>query len=345
MSEHPHSAVLVLGFGGPEGPDDVMPFLENVTRGRDVPRTRLEAVAEQYDLFGGVSPINEQNRELVDALQAELDRRGRALPVVLGNRNWAPFVEDTVAGLAAAGHRRVVAFATSAYSSYSGCRQYLEDIERARAGLGPAAPVIDKVRPFWNHPGYVAATVERVGEALGRVAREHRRGAALVFTAHSIPLAAAATCDYQAQLRDTAGLVVDRLADLAPDRPWQLVFQSRSGPPQVPWLEPDVNDQLEVLAGEGVTDVIIAPIGFLSDHMEVRFDLDTEAAATADRLGLRTERAATVGTHPAFVAAAADLIDELVEGVTPVALGPLGPRPRPCPADCCPPPRRPVRPS
>jgi ferrochelatase len=345
VTEPPYDAVVVLGFGGPEGPDEVMPFLENVTRGRDVPPERLEEVADQYARFGGVSPINGQNRELVAALQGELDRRGRDLPVVLGNRNWAPYIEDTVAELTDGGHRRLVAFATAAYSSYSACRQYLEDIDRARAASGDHAPVIDKVRPFWNHPGFIAAMTDRVGDAVASVDPQAGRRPRLVFTAHSIPLSMARSCDYEAQLRDAAQLIVSRLGEADGGDDWDLVFQSRSGPPQVPWLEPDVVDHLETLAGDGVTDVVLAPIGFLSDHMEVVFDLDTQARETADRLGLRMLRAGTVGTHPDFVAGAADLIDELLVGAAPRALGPLGPRPRPCAADCCPRPQRPTGPT
>jgi ferrochelatase len=345
VSGTPYDAVLVLGFGGPEGPDDVLPFLENVTRGRGVPRERLEEVAEQYHRFGGVSPINEQNRALVAALQQELDRRGRQLPVVLGNRNWRPYVEDTVQELARAGHRRMVALATAAYSSYSACRQYLEDIERARAAVGEDAPIIDKVRPFWNHPGFIEAMVDRVGDALERVEAGQRAGARLVFTAHSIPRSMAESSDYEEQLRDAAGLIAAGLGAEAPDPPWELVFQSRSGPPQVPWLEPDIVDHLESRAAAGTTDVVVAPIGFLSDHMEVAFDLDTQAAEAADRLGLRMVRAGTVGTHPTFVRGLADLLDELLVDAEPLALGPLGPRVWPCRPDCCPRPSRPGRPS
>lgn len=336
-----YDAVLVLGFGGPEGPADVLPFLENVTRGRGVPRERLEEVAVQYDRFGGVSPINEQTRALADALQAELDRRERGVPVVIGNRNWHPFVEATVADLADRGHRRVVALATAAYSSYSACRQYLEDIERARTAAGPSAPTIDKVRPFWNHPGFVGALVDRVADAVADVPVERRPGARLVFTAHSIPEVAAATCDYVAQLEDVAEQVVTGLPPDHTPGGWDLVYQSRSGPPRVPWLEPDVVDHLEVLAGTGTTDVVVSPIGFLSDHQEVRFDLDVQAAEAADRLGLTMVRAGTVGTHPRFVSGLADLVDELLVGAEPAAVGRFGPRAWPCPADCCPPPRRP----
>ena len=332
-----YDAVLLLSFGGPEGPDDVMPFLENVTRGRGVPPERLAEVAEQYGRFGGVSPINGQNRALVEALQAELDRRGRDLTVHWGNRNWAPYVEDTVAELAATGHRHVLAVATSAYSSYSACRQYLEDIERARAGVGADAPTIDKVRPYWNHPGFVLAMVERVHAAIEQLPPANRRDARLVFTAHSIPLSMAVTSDYQEQLLDVASLIDERLAL---DLPWDLVFQSRSGPPQVPWLEPDIVDHLHALRDSGSDTVVVVPIGFISDHMEVVFDLDTQAAEAAATLGTTMVRAGTVGTHPLFVRGLVDVLDEQLVGAPAKALGPLGPRRSPCAAGCCPPPAR-----
>jgi ferrochelatase len=333
----PYDAVLLLSFGGPEGPDDVLPFLENVTRGRGVPAERLAEVARQYDRFGGVSPINEQNRDLIAHLQAELDRRGRGVTVHWGNRNWEPFVEETVAGLAAAGAERVLALTTSAYSTYSACRQYLEDIERARAAAGPSAPAIDKVRPYWNHPGFVLAMVERVHAALDQLPAARRQEARLVFSAHSLPLAMAATSDYQEQLLDAATLVEERLAL---DLPWDLVFQSRSGPPQVPWLEPDVVDHLHAVASDGTETVVLVPIGFTSDHMEVVFDLDTQAAEVAEALGITLVRAGTVGTHPLFVRGLADLLDEHLVGATAKALGPLGPRRTPCAAGCCPAPVR-----
>lgn len=345
-----YDALLLLSFGGPEGPDDVLPFLENVTRGRGVPRERLEEVAEQYHLFGGRSPINDQCRALLDALRAELERRGIDLPVVWGNRNWQPFVADTVAQLAADGAERVLALTTSAYSSYSACRQYREDLATATAGVGPGAPSIDKIRPYFNHPGFVDATAERVAaawaEADGTGARR------LVFTAHSIPQSMAETSDYEAQLREVARLVAERL-DGSPT--WDLVFQSRSGPPHVPWLEPDIVDHLRRIADDtgddagGDTDaaartVVVAPIGFTSDHMEVLFDLDTQAAEAARDVGLRLVRAGTVGTHPAFVSGLVDLVEEHLHGGTPVAVGALPPRPEPCVEGCCPAPVR-VRPA
>lgn len=333
-----YDAVLLLSFGGPEGSDDVVPFLENVTRGRGVPRERLEEVAEQYELFGGVSPINEQNRALLTALRAELDRRGRDVPLYWGNRNWAPYVEDVLEEIAADGCGKVLALATSAYSSYSTCRQYLEDIERARRHVGDDAPAVDKVRPFWNHPGFVDALCQRLSAVLGLV----DAGARLVFTAHSIPESMAATSDYEVQLRDVATQVVERVV---PDRDWDLVFQSRSGPPQVPWLEPDIVDHLTELAAGETEHVVVVPIGFISDHMEVVYDLDIQAAEAADRLGLTMTRVATVGTHPTFVSGLVDLLDEYLLDHAPVAVGSLGPRIWPCRPDCCPAPVRPERPS
>lgn len=322
-----YDAVLLLSFGGPEGPDDVIPFLENVTRGRGVPRERLEEVARQYERFGGVSPINDQNRALIAALQAEFDRRGIDLPIHWGNRNWAPYVEDTMTTLADEGHRRVLALATSAYSSYSACRQYLEDIERARAAVGDRAPVVDKIRPYWDQPGFVDAVTDRVRSAVDGAPDD----APLAFTAHSIPLSMASTSDYESQLRAVASAAADRVA---PGRPWDLVFQSRSGPPQVPWLEPDIVDHLHALHDDGVTGVVVAPIGFVSDHMEVQFDLDTQAAEAAAELGVTMVRAGTVGTHPTFVAGLVDLVEHHLAGDVPV-----------CRPGCCPRPERPVRPA
>ncbi len=340
----PHDAVLLLGFGGPEGPDDVMPFLENVTRGRGVPRERLEEVAEQYLLFGGRSPINDQHRALLQAVGAELERRGRALPLYWGNRNWEPYVEDVLRRIAAAGHRRVVAFTGSAYSSYSACRQYWEDIDRAQAAVGAAGgepPIVDKVRPYFNHPGFVLATVERVHAALEELAPGDRNQARVVFTAHSIPQSMASTSDYEVQLRDVAAMVAERVA-LPRSSEWELVFQSRSGPPQVPWLGPDVVDHLGAVHERGDRVVVLVPIGFTSDHMEVAYDLDTQAAGAAADLGLSLVRARTVGTHPLFVRGLVDVIDELLVGATPAAIGSFGPRVTPCAVGCCPAPARPT---
>lgn len=334
------TAVLLLGFGGPEGPDDVIPFLENVTRGRDVPPERLAVVAEQYALFDGISPINAQNRALRDALEAELARRGRNTPVYWGNRNWKPELADAMAEIADDGHTSIIALATSAYSSYSSCRQYQDDLDRATAAMGEGAPEWVKVRPFWNHPGFVLAMVERVHAALEAVAPADLATTRLVFTAHSVPLSMATTSDYEAQLRDAASLIVERLA-VTLDH--DLVFQSRSGPPQVPWLEPDIVEHLGSLRAQGVPSVVVVPVGFISDHMEVVYDLDTQAAAAAADADLTMIRAATVGTHPLFVRGLVDLLDEHLVGAAPKALGSLGPRRSPCASDCCPPPQRPSR--
>jgi ferrochelatase len=347
-------AILLLSFGGPEGPDDVVPFLENVTRGRGVPRERLEEVAEQYLLFGGRSPINDQNQALLGALQAELDRRGHDLPLHWGNRNWAPYLEDVLAELTEAGHRRVLAVTTSAYSSYSACRQYLDDIDRAVAAVRDAGgdpPAVEKVRPYWNHPGFVLAMVERVHAALEALSAADRNRARLVFTAHSVPLSMAETSDYQAQLLDEATMIVERAAvprtstarngpPADGDRGWDLVYQSRSGPPQVPWLEPDIVDHLAVLHDRDEDVVVVVPIGFTSDHMEVVYDLDTQAAQAAEALGMTMVRAGTVGTHPLFVRGLVDVLDEHLVGRLPAALGALGPRVNPCRPGCCPAPAR-----
>jgi ferrochelatase len=340
-----YDAVLLLGFGGPEGPDDVLPFLENVTRGRDVPRERLGEVAEQYLLFGGRSPINDQNRALLAAVDAELDRRGRRLPSYWGNRNWEPYVEDVLREITEDGHRRVLAFTGSAYSSYSACRQYWEDLARAVRAVGSAGlepPQVGKVRPYWNHPGFVLAVVERVHAALESLAPAGRNRARLVFTAHSIPTSMASTSDYEAQLRDAASLVAERVA-MPRAGEWELVFQSRSGPPQVPWLEPDVVDHLGTMRERGDDVVVLVPIGFTSDHMEVVYDLDTQTAQATSELGLTMVRAGTVGTHPLFVRGLVDVLDEQLVGAPAATLGAFGPRPTPCSAGCCPAPVRPAR--
>jgi len=328
-------ALLVLGFGGPEGHDQVMPFLENVTRGRGIPRERLESVAEHYHHFGGVSPINGQNEALVDALRGELADAGLDLPVYWGNRNWAPYVEDTWRRMAEDGIEHVYVFATSAYASASGCRQYHEDVARARVALesdptAPAGPTAEKLPHYFDRPGFVQANAEALAAALATLPEELRDGARLVATAHSIPDAMAAVAGpdggaYQAELQRAARLVVDAVA---PGRPVDLVWQSRSGPPSVPWLEPDVNDHLRALAAAGERAVVLLPVGFVSDHLEVAWDLDNEARETAAELGLAFARAATAGTHPAFVASLRELVEERRAG-TPPQLGTN------CPAACC----------
>ena len=328
-----YDALLVVSFGGPEGMDEVLPFLENVLRGRNVPPERLREVAAHYEHFGGVSPINGHCRALVAALREELERHGPRLPVYWGNRHWRPMLADTLRRMADDGVRRALAFVTSAYASHSGCRQYLDDIARARAEVGERAPEVDKLRLFYNHPGFVEPLVEHVAAAFDRVPPARRAAARLVFTAHSIPRSLAATCDYEAQLRETAGLVAFPLGR----REWSLVYQSRSGPPSQPWLEPDIVDHLRALAAEGVKDVVVAPIGFTSDHMEVLYDLDLEAKSRAIELGLNMVRASTVGTHPRFVRMVRELVEERLSGA-PVRLhlGARGPAPDVCPPGCCP---------
>jgi ferrochelatase len=312
--------------------DDVMPFLANVVRGRNVPPERLQLTASHYAHFGGRSPLPAQTRALVAALEQELAASGPRLPVYLGNRNWHPFLADTLRQMARDGVKRALAFFTSAYGSYSGCRQYLENIAAARAEVGEGAPQVDKLRAFYNHPGFVEPLVELVGEALGRIEEPRRAAARLVFTAHSLPKALAAASPYEAELRDTAGLVAERLG--RPD--FALVYQSRSGPPSQPWLEPDIVDHLRALAGQGVKDVVVAPIGFLSDHMEVVYDLDTDARARAVELGLNLVRAATVGTHPRFVRMIRELVVERIEGAPDrPTLGSRGPAPDECAPGCC----------
>ncbi|HWO10405.1 MAG TPA: ferrochelatase [Polyangiaceae bacterium] len=335
-----YDALLVVSFGGPERPEDVMPFLENVTRGRGVPRERLSSVAEHYYHFGGKSPINEQNRALIAALESELPRHGLQLPIYFGNRNWAPYLTDAVAQMKAAGVKQALAFITSAYSSYSSCRQYLGDIEQARAAV-PGAPSIDPLRRFFNHPGFVSAYVERVGAALGELGA--LLGGALpeariVFTAHSIPLAMASSSDYEKQLRSNAALISERLGHSR----WDLVWQSRSGPPEVPWLEPDILDHVRALAAEGVPGIVIAPIGFLTDHIEVLYDLDEEARQLCAALGMPMVRAGTVSAHPRFVQTVAELVLERVRGLPVQSTGPLPPCPHVCAPGCCPRPERPA---
>jgi len=336
-----YDAFLLLSFGGPEGPDDVMPFLRNVVRGRGVPEERLLRVAANYEHFGGVSPINGQCRALITALREELAQGGVRLPIYWGNRNWHPLLADTLREMAGDGVKRALAFVTSAYSSWSGCRQYLGDLERARAEVGEAAPRVDKLRVFYNHPGFVEPLAELVDKAFQRIPDPRHRDARLVFTAHSLPRSLASTSDYEAQLRDTAGLVAFALGRTG----WSLVYQSRSGPPSQPWLEPDIVDHLRSLAAEGARDAVVAPIGFISDHMEVVYDLDMEARSRSMEVGLNMIRAATVGTHPRFVRMIRELVEErLTNDPARLALGTRGPAPDVCPPDCCPPATRPQGP-
>jgi protoporphyrin/coproporphyrin ferrochelatase len=342
-----YDAILIVGFGGPEHPDHVMPFLENVTRGRNIPRNRLLEVAEHYHHFGGVSPINAQIRELIAALRPELARAGITLPIYWGNRNWQPMLADTLAEMTAAGVERALAVVQAAYSSYSSCRQYREDIGRAREAAGPGAPQVDKVRVFYNHPEFVGANAERIREALDSIPDDRRRAVHLAFTAHSIPGSMARNCDYERQLRETCRLVAEELG-IETDR-WATVYQSRSGRPEDPWLEPDILDHVKDLHHRGVKDLIIHPIGFLSDHIEVLYDLDEEAHHLCVELGMQMVRSPSVGTHPRFVAMLRELIEERIRGIPESghrAIGQYGPNHDVCPELCClPPARPPVRPS
>jgi ferrochelatase len=345
-----YDALLLVSFGGPEGPDDVVPFLENVTRGRGIPRERLVEVGAHYSAFGGVSPINEQNRALLAAIRDDLAGAGLDLPVYWGNRNWDPYIADALREMRADGITSALCIMTSAYSSYSGCRQYRENLADAVAeveadGLGPA-PRLTKLRHYFDHPGFVEPMVDSVVECVRRLADEQGVHAPrLVFSTHSIPTATAETAGpeggaYVAQHEAVAALVAEAAAkQVAVQDGWDLVYQSRSGAPHIPWLEPDISDHLAALHEQGVPGVVIVPIGFVSDHMEVVWDLDTVALDDAKALGLPALRSATVGTDPRFVAMVRDLVLERV-GATPAsALSPLGPSHDICPGTCCPNPR------
>jgi ferrochelatase len=373
----PYDAVLLVSFGGPEGQDDVLPFLRNVTVGRGIPDERLEEVAHHYRAFGGVSPINAQNRALQAALVTELDARGVDLPVYWGNRNWGPFLTDALREAHAAGHRRLLAVVTSAYSSYSGCRQYREDLAHALEETGLAGEMtIDKVRQYFDHPGFVSPFVEGVRDALLRThealgeGTDLRQDAHVLFATHSIPTVTAVSSGppdatlgdegaYGAQHRAVADVVMASVGSsdgptaggAALDGvPWSLVYQSRSGAPTTPWLEPDINDAITELAGQGVKAVVIVPLGFVSDHMEVLWDLDEEATATARDAGLHAERTPTPGIHPDFVTGLVDLVMERHataadgEPASRPALTTLGPWYDVCRPGCCANPRG-VRPA
>jgi ferrochelatase len=339
-----YDAILVVSFGGPESTEDVIPFLENVLRGRNVPRERLLAVAEHYYHFDGKSPINQQTRDLISALENELAQHGPKLPVYWGNRNWHPLLPETLRQMRQDGVNHALAFVTSAYSSYSGCRQYREDITRAQNEVGSGAPQVDKLRAFFNHPGFVEATEDRLRAALREIpaAASHNNNVQIVYTAHSIPLSMAQTSDYVRQLEEVRKIVSAKLgiANHA------LVYQSRSGAPGQPWLEPDILDYLrEVKARNLASAVVLAPISFISDHMEVLYDLDIEARQLCDSLALPMTRAKTVGVHPRFIAMIRELIVERTSpGTERRALGSLGPRQDVCEENCCPAPQRPLRP-
>ena len=339
-----YDALFLVSFGGPEGPDDVLPFLENVTRGRGIPRERLAEVGQHYLLFGGRSPINEQNRALRAALAGDFAANDVELPVYWGNRNWDPYLTDALAQMRDDGVRRALCLVTSAYASYSGCRQYRENLADALAEVGEGAPRLDKLRHYFNHPGFVGPMADATLAGLATVPE----GSALVFVTHSIPLAMAETAGpdggaYVEQHRSVADEITARVAAATgTEPPAALVYCSRSGPPTQPWLAPDVNDHLEELAAAGVPGAVVVPIGFVSDHMEVVYDLDTEARATAERLGLPFVRVPTVGTAPRFVAAVRQLVlerDAVEAGDEQVPrpyVGDLAPSHDVCPARCCP---------
>ena len=333
-----YDAVVIVSFGGPECQLDVLPFLENVLRGRNVPRERMLEVAEHYRHCGGRSPINDQNRMLLKALQAELSAHGPDIPVYWGNRNWHPMLADTVRQMADDGIRKAIAFVTSAYSSYSGCRQYRENIAAACEPLGVRAPSIDKIRVFFNHPGFVGPMADRLTRSLEHFEADVRNTIPVLFTAHSIPTSMSQSCRYEAQLTEASRLV----AETAGVANWRLVYQSRSGPPSQPWLEPDVCDAVRELAALGNKRVAIVPIGFISDHMEVVYDLDTEAADVCKSLGIDMVRTPTVGTDPIFIRMIRDLVAERVWNLdTRPAMGLLPANHDVCPLDCCPAGQRP----
>jgi ferrochelatase len=325
-----YDAILIVSFGGPEGMDDVMPFLENVLRGRNVPPERLRQVAKHYEMFGGISPINGQNRDLIAALNKELAANGPQLPVYWGNRNWHPLLADTLSQMASDGIKRALAFVTAAYSSYSSCRQYLENIAAARAIVGSRAPVVEKLRAYHNHPQFIEANVENIRTAFGRIPELRGANAKLVYTAHSIPQSMADNCRYETQLTETGKLVARALGHNS----WRLVYQSRSGPLAQPWLGPDVCDYLKELKESGIEDVVVAPIGFVSDHMEVIYDLDTEAKQLCQAIGLNMVRASTAATHPAFIEMIRDLILERVNGKEQKFFGTV-PAADACNMSCC----------
>ena len=331
-------SLLLLSFGGPESSDDVMPFLRNVTAGRGVPDERLAVVAEQYELFGGKSPINDLNQELLRALDEELGSRGHEIATFWGNRNWHPFVADTINNLKSLGHTSTVCLVTSAFSSYSGCRQYHEDLDRARSEV-PGAPTVERVRVYWDHPDFLGAAAELLAER--RDAAGLSSETPVLHSAHSLPLSMAANCDYQQQLNEAAS-IVNELAGMR--GPCEVVFQSRSGPPSVPWLTPDIDQRIHELAEQGTDALLVHPLGFVADHMEVLFDLDTQSAAAAKEAGVKMVRTPTVGTHPRFVSMLVDLVEEAagLRADRP-SLSKSGPRPDNCNSQCCPAPTRPGR--
>lgn len=333
LEKQPIDSILFVSFGGPEGMDDVLPFLENVLRGKNVPRERMLEVVEHYKQFGGISPINEQCRQLIAAIRSECERRELKLPIYWGNRNWHPMLTDCLQEMANDGRKRAIAFFTSMFSCYSGCRQYRENIAASQAAVGDNAPLVEKVRMGFNHPGFIAAQKECLENALAQFPAELRADTTVLFCAHSIPKTMADNSRYEEQLREAARLV----CKAAGHKNWELAFQSRSGPPQQPWLEPDVCDLIEQLHAERqIERIVVLPLGFISDHMEVLFDLDHEAADVCRRLGIEFVRAATVGVHPRFVSMIVDLIEERlsIETDRPY-MGTYGASHDLCPGNCC----------
>jgi len=329
---NPYDAILIMSFGGPEGMDDVMPFLDNVLRGKNVPEERKKEVAHHYEIFGGVSPINQQTQALKAALEVELKKHGVSTPVYLGNRNWKPYVTDVVRDMQTAGVKKFLAFVTSGFSCYSGCRQYREDMIRACEALGSDAPAFDKVRVYYNHPDFIHVTAENWRAALEKIPPELREQTHTAFTAHSIPMGMSDNSAYAVQLQTACDLTVKE----AGIQHWQLVFQSRSGPPNQPWLEPDICSHIRALHEKGVRALIVQPIGFISDHLEVLFDLDHEAKDLCDELGMVMVRAATPGVHPKFISMVGELIRERMDPSLPKrALGERGPNHDVCPVNCC----------
>lgn len=339
----PYDALLLVSFGGPEKMDDVIPFLENVLRGKNVPRERMLEVAHHYEMFDGVSPINQQMRDLLEVLEPAMRKAGIEIPVYWGNRNWHPLLTDVIPQMRNEGVKKTLCLMVSAYSSYSGCRQYRENIQDVCETMsGEEVPVFDKIRVFYNHPLFIEATAERLRDSLEQLDEAGQAECKIAFTAHSLPMSMAKTSDYEKQLLETCRLTADACG-LSEDR-WELVYQSRSGRPQDPWLEPDILDHLEVLREGGVKQVVINPIGFLSDHMEVLYDLDVEARQWCDENGITMVRTGTVGTHPQFVEMLVELIQERQDPTREKrAIGKFGPNHDVCPLNCCPKPQRPAR--
>jgi protoporphyrin/coproporphyrin ferrochelatase len=333
LEKLPVDSILIVSFGGPEGMDEVVPFLENVLRGKNVPHERMLEVAEHYKQFDGISPINQQCRDLIAAIQSECSRRDLNLPIYWGNRNWNPMLPDTLREMAHDGRKRSIAFFTSMFSCYSGCRQYRENIAAAQSSVGDDAPFIEKVRKGFNHPKFIQAQKDCLERSLAKLPREVRDQTVVLFCAHSIPKTMADNSRYEEQLRESARLV----CKAANHTPWELVFQSRSGPPQQPWLEPDVCDRISQLSDkQGLKYVVLMPIGFVSDHMEVLFDLDHEAADLCREKGIHLERADTVGLHPMFVSMIVDLLEERISPETDRPfVGSYGASHDLCPGNCC----------